>query len=112
LFILFPPPSAGKVYLGTFKGNDVAIKLFRGLSREDDEKEANMFAKLHSPFIVTFYGISVCSSRLLNIYNIFLFSLFFSLSHYLHSIPFNSSLLFHFCSVLIPSLLSGASTGW
>jgi hypothetical protein len=52
------------VYLGSFKGSEVAVKMYPTLTQEDNEKEANMLSKLHSPFIVTFFGISVCSSLL------------------------------------------------
>ena len=49
----------GKVYQGTYKGNDVAIKMYSSLTKEDNEGEANMFAKLKSNYIVGFFGICV-----------------------------------------------------
>ncbi len=42
-----------------YKGSKVAIKMSNGACYEDFEKEANLFIKLHSPYIVSFYGAIV-----------------------------------------------------
>ena len=50
--------SYGKVYSGFYHGSEVAIKKFTFLTTEANNNEAQAYNKLHSPYIVTFYGIS------------------------------------------------------
>ncbi len=48
----------GKVFKGIYHGSEVAIKKFSALTTEANNNEAQTYNKLHSPYIVTFYGIS------------------------------------------------------
>ena len=54
----------GKVYKGLFKGEEVAIKQYSGLTKIDNDKEAQMFYRLRSPYVVSFYGICKSTNSL------------------------------------------------
>ena len=54
----------GKVYKGLFKGEEVAIKQYSGLTKIDNDKEAQMFYRLCSPYVVSFYGICKSTNSL------------------------------------------------
>jgi len=57
--------SYGKVFIGKFKGENVAVKQYVELTKEDNEKEVAIYSKLKSPYIVTFIGISRTKNLLL-----------------------------------------------
>lgn len=52
------------MYKGLFKGEEVAIKQYSGLTKIDNDKEAQMFYRLRSPYIVSFYGICKSTNSL------------------------------------------------
>ena len=55
----------GTVFKGLYKGNEVAVKTYSGLTFENNNSEANTFSKLHSPYVVTFYGICVSTNAMI-----------------------------------------------
>ncbi len=57
IFIFITFISFGKVFLGTYNGEKVAIKQYSTLTTENNNSEAQMFAKLHSPYITNFFGV-------------------------------------------------------
>ena len=54
----------GKVYKGLFKGEEVAIKQYSGFTKTNNDKEAQMFYRLRSPYVVSFYGICKSTNSL------------------------------------------------
>ena len=45
------------MYKGNYKGNEVAIKIFSGLTTQSNNNEIDIFTKIRSPYVVNFYGI-------------------------------------------------------
>ena len=45
------------MYKGHYKGNEVAIKTFSGLTTQSNNNEIDIFTKIRSPYVVNFYGI-------------------------------------------------------